>query len=180
MISFVYFDVGGVIIKDFSQTKKWYEMLHDLGLGSSDLHIFNQFWDNIKTDIHTGKKKLDIEIQSLNQQGITVPSNYSMIQDFVSRFEQNTSLWPVMTKIKQTAKVGLLTNMYPHLLTTIINANLLPPVNWDKIIDSSVVGFEKPGVEIYKLAEIQAEVSSNQILFVDNTPKNLDIPQSLG
>lgn len=85
-----------------------------------------------------------------------------------------------MTKIKQTAKVGLLTNMYPHLLTTIINANLLPPVNWDKIIDSSVVGFEKPGVEIYKLAEIQAEVSSNQILFVDNTPKNLDIPQSLG
>lgn len=31
-IKFIYFDVGGVVILDYSKTNKWNEMLTDLGI----------------------------------------------------------------------------------------------------------------------------------------------------
>jgi ribonucleotide monophosphatase NagD (HAD superfamily) len=39
-IKTIFFDVGGVLIRDFSATDKWDEMLDDLGLTESQKQIY--------------------------------------------------------------------------------------------------------------------------------------------
>ena len=44
MISFVYFDVGGVVMLDFSKTNKWYELKHDIGVLDDKMALFDSIW----------------------------------------------------------------------------------------------------------------------------------------
>lgn len=55
MIHFVYFDVGGVVMQDFSGTDKWSELLDELGIKPDQKKEFNELWDKHKYDIYTGK-----------------------------------------------------------------------------------------------------------------------------
>ena len=59
--------------------------------------------------------------------------------------------------------------MYPGMLDLISQRDLLPSVNWEIVIDSSVVGLSKPQDEIYILAAKEASVDPVSILFVENT-----------
>lgn len=157
MIKFVYFDVGGVVIKDFSKTNKWGELKKEKKINDPN---FDTWFDELENELCLGKATFDGTILNLN--------------DFVSRFEVNKSIWPAidMTKIKY--KVGLLTNMYPGMLDAIKAKGILPDINWDVIIDSSVVGMKKPDRNIFELAQKEAGVEASEILFVENSQKNID------
>lgn len=41
MIRFVYFDVGGVVIRDFSGTNRWEEFMKTIGVKTSDYEKFD-------------------------------------------------------------------------------------------------------------------------------------------
>jgi hypothetical protein len=51
MISFFYFDVGGVVIKDFSATNKWGAMLADMGVTPEKMSQFDQLWDQHQKEV---------------------------------------------------------------------------------------------------------------------------------
>ena len=174
MISFVYFDVGGVVIKDFSDTDKYETMMHTMGLDAFDSAAVDQITNAHDDAICRGTFETDDLIPLYEQEfGITIPSEFSMLQYFVDHFEANPSIFPIISKIKQTTRVGLLTDMYPRMFTKISERHLFPPVYWDTIIDSTEVGLRKPMPEIYELAEKRAGVPAEQILFIDNREKNL-------
>jgi putative hydrolase of the HAD superfamily len=90
------------------------------------------------------------------------------------------SIWPIVKEIKKKYRVGLLTGMYSGMLDAIFKSGVMPEIEWDVIVDSSVFGFKKPNIEIYKIAEEKAGFLGEEILFVDNTKKNLETAQSLG
>lgn len=125
MISFVYFDLGGVAIRDFSGTDKSNQLKTDLGLKGNKSVLFDQILEqhgreydfNIDFDIDRLipilEKKLDINL----------PENYSLLTDIVNRFEPNPSILPVIEKIHKTRRVGLLTNMFPRMLDLIKKRN---------------------------------------------------------
>ena len=92
---------------------------------------------------------------------------------FIDHFDPNPGLWPIITKLKSVVKIGLLTDQYPGMLDQIFAKNILPPVTWDAIVDSTKVGYRKPAPEIYALAEKKAGVAGSEILFIDNREKNL-------
>ncbi len=58
--------------------------------------------------------------------------------------------------------------------------NILPDVDWDIIIDSSIEKVAKPDPNIYKLAQDRVHASGSEILFVENTLGNIKPAQSLG
>lgn len=99
---------------------------------------------------------------------------------FIDHFDPNSDLWPIVTNLKESMKVGLLTDQYLGMLTQIIEKNLFPPFVWDVIIDSTQVGFRKPMPEIYQIAQERAEVPAEEILFIDNREKNLVPARVLG
>ncbi len=182
-IKFIYFDVGGVVIQDFSCTNNFDQMLIDLGLNeSNDLELFYQLYHQHEAQLAKGNMSLEQFFSLLmSYLNFTPPPNYSFMHDLIIRFSPNPSLWPIFYKLRQKQlKLGLLTNMYLGMFPQLQQANLLPDFDWDVIVDSSLVHLFKPEPEIYHYAQQQAGVPSDQILFIDNLSENLDAAVKLG
>jgi FMN phosphatase YigB (HAD superfamily) len=179
-ISFIYFDVGGVGIKDFSDSPKWGNMMDDMGVSPDRRDEFNTLYKKYDTEICVG---LDIDtlvpifIEKLN---LSLPPNFSMLKYFVDHFEQNASIWPIIERAKEVSRIGLLTDMYPRMLDLIKSRNLLPPTAWDMVIDSSVEKVRKPTKEIFDLATLRTGVKPEEILFIDNRQWNVDGAKAMG
>jgi len=180
MINFVYFDIGGVVIKDFSKTNKWEELRAGMGIKPEQAKGFNEIFDKYEPEVCTGR---DIEtlVPMLQQKlNLTLPKDYSFLQNFVNRFEKNESIWPILQKIKKSQKVGLLTNMYPNLLDAIYKAGLMPDIKWDIVIDSSIEKVRKPQIEIFQIAQYRSGFKGKEILFVENGVKHVDAAKKFG
>ncbi|MBI3559055.1 HAD family hydrolase [Candidatus Gottesmanbacteria bacterium] len=99
---------------------------------------------------------------------------------FVNRFEKNESIWPILEKAKKRFRVGLLTNMYPGMLNLIKNHNLLPQINWNVIVDSSIEKTAKPDPKIFEIAQNKAGVSGKEILFIENSEGHVKAASDFG
>jgi len=180
MVKFIYFDVGGVTMLDYSGTNKWHKMKRDMGIDALNDAAYELIWKRYGPVICT-TCDVDTIIPILTEElGITFPSQYSILLDFVNRFERNISIWPVIESAKLKAKVGLLTNMYPRMLDILRSRELIPPTGWEVIIDSSIERVQKPDAAIYELAESRAGVLPHEILFIDNTIVNIAAAKERG
>lgn len=179
-LQFIYFDVGGVAILDFSKTNKWDEMLNDLRVPKDKRSQFDALFNSHENKICLGED-ISIFIQKAKEElNIEFPKNYDMTADMVSRFEKNLPILDLFKNIKDKFRLGLLTAQYPNMLNMIFRRGLLPSDIWDFIIDSSVERVTKPDPEIYLLAEEKAGVEPESILFIDNKPNLLEFPKMRG
>ncbi len=178
-VKHVYFDVGGVLLLDYSGTNKWIEMKRDLGVTEAEDPLFDAIWKKyrqricIDCDVDTIVSDFESALERKLE-------NYSMLEDFVNRFELNPSIWPVAKAAKEKYSVGLLTNMYPRMLATINSKKLIPDIEWNAIVDSSVVGHQKPEPGIFDVAEKMVEVDPTEIFFIDNSPDHVKAAKSRG
>ena len=181
MISFVYFDVGGVLIKDFTATGKWLELQRELGIKPEREREFIGFYDKFEPEVCLGRKVDSLLPIMEDKFGIRVPEGYSFLKDgFVNRFEVNNSIWPVVEKIQAKCRVGMLTNMYPGMLEAIKVRGLLPKVNWAAVVDSTLDKVKKPDKQIFELAQRRAGVLAAEILFVENGAKHVKAAAGCG
>jgi FMN phosphatase YigB (HAD superfamily) len=152
-----------------------------LGILKDKSQEFEDIYEQSQDEINTTR-----EIDSLlpiykEKFGIKLPENYSFLIDgFAKRFEKNLDIWSVIDFAKSKYKIGLLTNMYPNMLTEIKKAELLSNIEFDQAIDSSIEKVQKPYKEIYELAEKRCGFKGNEILFIDNSQKHLDGAKQLG
>ncbi len=180
MISFVYFDIGGVIIDDVNgSVSKWKEMKRDLGIKAENDKEFDRFYDEIEKEICAGRK-VDMFVLMKEKFHLNFPAGYSLSKDFINRFEPNKSIWPVVDRIKQDCQIGLLTNMYPGMLSAITEKGIMPKIHWDVIIDSSVECCRKPDLKVFELAQERADAKGENILFVDNKIENINAAKNFG
>lgn len=180
MISFIYFDVGGVIIDDFSGNNNWQQLRDELGIDASRNEQFKQLWKTYGTELNTTR---DVETMLpilKNDFGIQIPSDYSLMEGFVKRFRANPTIWHLITKAQETVPTGLLTNMYPGMLTAIKQKGILPDARWNVIVDSSIELLEKPDHRFYELAEQRAGVNRSEILFIDNSNRHIQSAKDFG
>jgi HAD superfamily hydrolase (TIGR01509 family) len=179
-VKFIYFDVGGVVVKDFSCTNKWEEMKQALGIDESKDKQFEDIWTKYEPE-RCISSDVDNLVPVLNQQlGLNLDPNHSMLNEFVSRFEANKDLWPILKSLKKNYGLGLLTNMYPRMLNHIQKSGLLPPIGWDVVIDSSVEKCQKPDERIFEIAKARTGLMANEILFVENSDSHLEAAKKLG
>jgi FMN phosphatase YigB (HAD superfamily) len=180
-ISFIYFDVGGVAIRDFSDSPKWEETAGYLGLPPDKKKLFFDEYKTVDDQICLGNLTIDGWIREVqNQLGIHIESDFRFLDYFIDNFAQNTSIWPLIGSVESNVKIGLLTDMWTGMYPQLVQRKLLPPFDWDVIIDSTVEHMRKPMPEIYKLAEQRAGVQGSEILFIDNREKNLIPARSRG
>ncbi len=180
-IKFIYLDVGGVVVLDFSKTNKWIEMTEALGVNEFNRKKFDNIFSEFEPKICVNKKTLGEFIDAVNNElKLNIPKDYSMLDDFVNRFESNISINPIIVRLSKNYKLGLLTNMYPGMFDKIKARKILPEVKWDIIIDSSVVGCMKPQDNIYELAEKKVNSSPKSILFIENTITHINAAKKRG
>lgn len=162
MTKFVYFDLGGVVIKDFSATNKWEELL-------DEFKIDKEFWNRHYGRLDSGYLPNDVSID--------YPT---LLEAFVSRFERNEDIWLIIDKVKKTCGIGLYTNMYPGMLESIKNHSLMPRVEWNVIVDSSVEKIEKSDPKLFEIAQKRSGVRKSEILYVENSVEKIEAAQKYG
>ena len=181
-ISFIYLDVGGVAIKDFSDTSKWDKLIGEaLGIPEELRSDFDQIFDRYEDDICQGKIEVDAIMPYLKERfGALIPDHFSMLDYMLDHFEKNNELWSIVKRVDPSIPVGLLTDQYLGMLNGIYARKLIPEHNLFTIVDSSIIGYRKPFIEIYNIAQERANVPANEILFIDNRQKNLNPAIKLG
>jgi len=180
MILFVYFDVGGVVVDDISGTDKWTKMKRDIGITEERDKEFDQFYNEQEKEV-CGGKEVDAIISLIGEKfQVSFPPGYSLLADFINRFNKNKYIQSVIDEIKQKCGIGLLTNMYPRMLSTMAKEGIMPETIWDVVIDSSIEKCQKPNSNIFQLAEEKANSKGNEILFIDNKIENINVAKSFG
>lgn len=173
-ISFVYFDVGGVLVKDFSETDNWLKLKNMLGITPEKEVGFDQLYDDCEHKMCLGTDDKVFFPKFEEKLGIHFPSGFSFTKYIVDNFHNNPEIYPIVNTVKLRARIGLLTDMYFGMRLYMQEKDLFPDITWDVIIDSSELGLKKPMPEIYALAAERAGVPADEILFIDNRQKNLD------
>lgn len=168
-------------MKDTTVGDAWAKMRKDIGIKPEDNARYDAYYAEYEKDVCRGFKDIDTIIPFLEKEfSLVFPNGYSIFTDFVNRFALNESIIPVVTAVDKKMPVGLLTNMYPRMLDEINKRHLIPEFNWEFIVDSSVVHAMKPDKEIYEIAQKRIGVSADQILFIDNSKKNIDGARAAG
>jgi FMN phosphatase YigB (HAD superfamily) len=180
MISFIYFDVGGVVLDDFSDNDKWQQLKQELGISPTNDAAFTALWDQYAPELCT-TRNVETLMPILRQQlGLQLPDNYSLLAGFVDRFTSNPSIWPIIEATKQKTRIGLLTNMYPGMFAAIKKRGILPDITWDVIMDSSVECLQKPNKDFLELAQKRANALGKEILFIDNGSEHIQAAKEFG
>ena len=179
-MEFIYFDVGGVLIEDFSGTKKWDQLIMDWGISKEQNNKISEMFIDFQKEADIGRNVEDFLLIMKKSFGIKFSKNYSLLTDFVDRFYKNGGINKIFEKFENKYQLGLLTNMYPGMLEMIKDKNLIPDINWKVIVDSSIERCSKPEERIYKIAQDRSKTKASEILFIDNREENLRIPKNLG
>lgn len=172
-IEFVYFDINGCLVRFFHRA--FTQLADDTGVPLD--RIESAMWHYNDT-VCKGEMSLDDFNQALAErlglQSVDWQKYYLAAVDPINEMHE------LLTWAAQHYRIGLLSNIMPGFIVAMKEANLLPDVTYDVIIDSSEVGAIKPEEQIYKVAQQQAGCQPEHILLVDDERSNLMAAERMG
>lgn len=164
-VRFVYFDMNGCLVRSASSA---FGRLSEESGASQDT-IETVFWQ-FNEDVCRGVRSIDELNTALAERlGVMVDWN----RYYLEAVEATPGMAEFLQWISANYRVGILTNTMPNLVQPLLDAGILPPIDYDAIIDSSVVHSLKPEARIYEIAAERAGVPPHEILLVDDDRPNL-------
>lgn len=167
--SFIYFDLGGVVINISTMVADIAEL--------------------------SGKstEELNNEIESINQQAVRgfattkelwehyentlfkKKTQYKSYTDFCAeRFSSIIETCEFIQQISKEYNVGILSNIEKGMFEMLLEKKLIPNSHYSAIVRSCDTGYAKPEKGIYDYAQKVANVSAEEIFFIDDRQANLD------
>jgi putative hydrolase of the HAD superfamily len=165
-ISFLYLDINGCLVRFFHAA--FTKLSFDTGIPSEAIE--SAFW-HYNDAVCRGEMTMDeFNTELASRFGLESLDWTAYYMEAVESIEESHELLRWASK---HYKVGLLSNIMPGMIEMMISNGKLPNIKYDAIIDSSEVGAIKPEADIYKIAEGEAGVLPNEILFIDDSRTNL-------
>lgn len=165
-VRFVYFDINGCLVRFFHRA--FTRLAEDTGTPADTVEtVFWHFNDAVCRGDISLQEFNEILASKLGVDAIDWSSYYLAAVDPVTEM-QELVLWA-----SKHYQVGLLSNIMPGLIDQMIARGILPQVQYDQIIDSSIVHSIKPDETIYRIAEERSGVRPNEILLIDDSRANL-------
>lgn len=172
-VSFVYVDINGCMVHFFHAA--FTKISQDTGVSSETIET--AFW-HLNDAACRGEISLDeFDQQFAERLGIR---SIKWEEYYLDAVEPIPEMQALSRWISQQYKIGLLSNIMPGFIQKMITKGLLPSLNYDSIIDSSVVGTIKPEPHIYSVATDRAGVPPEEILFIDDSRTNLMAAEQQG
>jgi FMN phosphatase YigB (HAD superfamily) len=165
-VSFVYIDINGCLVRFFHGA--FTALAYQTG-APSDV-IESVFW-HYNDAVCRGEMTMSEFNAELEKQFGYSPIDWMNL--YMDAVEPITEMHELVTWIAKNYRVGLLSNIMPAFISTMVERGLIPNVRYDVIADSSVIGAIKPEQAIYEAAEQLAGVEDKEILFVDDSRTNL-------
>lgn len=165
-VGFVYFDINGCLVRFYHRA---FTRLAEVSGAPADV-IETTFW-HYNDEVCRG----DMTMQEFNAAfakslGL---ERLDWMEYYLDAIDPIEPMQEVVRWASQNYRVGLLTNIMPGFIEVMRQRGILPDVQYDVIVDSSVVGAIKPEAQIYDIATQKAGCPPSEILLVDDARTNL-------
>lgn len=164
-VRFVYFDMNGCLVRSASSA---FGRLSEESGASQDT-IETVFWQ-FNEDVCRG-------VRSIDDLNTALAERLDMMVDwnryYLEAIEATPGMADFLQWVASNYHVGILTNTMPNLVQPMLDAGILPQVEYDAIVDSSQVHSLKPEARIYEIAAESAGVGPGEILLIDDDRPNL-------
>lgn len=172
-ISFVFFDINGCLVGFYNRAFAKIAADHDLPLDLVETTCWHY---------NDAACRGDITIEEYNQAlaesfGL---ETFDWADYYLAAVDPIPEARELVTWADEHYRIGLLSNIMPGLINEMISRDIIPRLNYEVIIDSSVVHAIKPEPEIFEIATKKAGVSEEQILLIDDSRANLMAAQKAG
>src|SRR5579884_1159456 len=172
-VSFVYFDVNGCLVYFYQRA---FDKLA-LDTGARLDTVESAFW-HYNDQVCRGEMSMsDFNTEMAKRLGV---SKISWQDYYLQTIEPIREMQELLEWAGERYKVGLMTNIFPGLLSSMRRNKQLPILNYDAVIDSSEVAAIKPEQKIYQIAQERAGVPPGEILLIDDDRVNLMAAERLG
>lgn len=175
MIKFIYFDFGAVLV---NYDNVFTKVCRDFGLNKNELKDFyHTFADNMDVgeyDVVEFWKKCVAKFNLKNA------LDYNLAKSWVSDYRIIKPIYEMIVSLEGELKMGIISNIHADVWWAAVADNWVPKIKYKEIILSSEVGVMKPNKEIYEIAQKRSGVKPEEILFIDDKPENLIVPNEMG
>jgi FMN phosphatase YigB (HAD superfamily) len=171
----IFFDVGNIFM---TFDKIFTRVCADLNL---DLKKFDEAYSPYNLRAELGKIDIpDIWAKICTTLNIKDGLSYSIIEKWISDHESILPMHEFVTSLQGKYQLGIISNYYRGYFTEATRQGFIPQINFSPLIISAEVGLVKPHRQIYDLAQDKCGFSGSEILFIDDKPENMVVPQTLG
>lgn len=172
-ISFVYFDINGCLVRFYQRAVT--KIAHDSGKSTDTVEtILWHYDDQVCRGLVSLEEFNKVLADKLQSPGIRWEDYY------LSTIETMPGMKELLDWVSQQYGIGLLSNIMPGLINSMIQQKSIPNVAYDSIIESSEVQALKPEAKIFEIATERANCNKSEILLIDDTRANLMAADSIG
>lgn len=172
-IKFIYLDIGDTLLVDNGEL-----IGESLGI---EKEIFRKALNINRLSLYKGRLSPLNFVNKLGDKLNISPKEAIKKWDMaLSNFSTIEPMHELAKDLKEKYKIGLLTNMFLGHFEIFYNFGKIPHITYDSIVKSCDVGFAKPEKEIYEIATQEANVSSQEIFFIENRKEYVDAAINYG
>jgi putative hydrolase of the HAD superfamily len=172
-VSFVYFDINGCLVRFYQRAVT--KIAHDSGKSTDIVEtILWHYDDQVCRGLVSLEEFNKILADKLESPGIRWQDYY------LSTIETMPGMKELLSWVSSLYGIGLMSNIMPGLIGSMIQQQSIPNVAYDVIIDSSEVGAIKPEPKIFEVATERAQCDKSEILLIDDTRANLMAADMMG
>ena len=172
-VTFVYFDVNGCLVHFYQRA---FAKLAQASGVPSDI-VETAFW-HYNDEVCRGSITMkDFNAYIADRMGI---DSVDWMKYYMECVEPIDEMHAILRWAIERYKVGLLTNIMPGQLRTMMTSGDLPDLLYDAVVDSSELGTIKPESRIYEIATERAGCAPGEILLIDDTRSNIKAAEKQG
>ncbi len=172
-VSFVFFDVNGCLVRFYHQA---FTRLAHISGAPGDV-VETAFW-HYNDEVCRGDISMD-EFNRALAKDLGV-DKLDWAEHYFATIEPIKAMHELVQWAHEYYKVGLLTNIMPGFVNTMVERDMLPKIQYDAIIDSSEARAIKPEAKIYEAAAQKAGCPPSEILLIDDERVNLMAAEKQG
>lgn len=173
-ISFVYFDLGRVVVDNNAAHTR---ISKETGMSPSAVEDFF-----VRTEGPPGRGEISSRAYMAQvKKGLDKDYPYEDFADFWSDYlEPIPQTHVLIRELAPLYKLGILSNAEEGCIEQHIKKGKVPAVSWAAIIESAQVHCVKPEKEIFEIAQKSAKVPAAEIFFIDDKEENVRAAQDMG
>jgi len=166
MIKVVFFDVGGVLLKQDSNVFDVFDKMNGFQSGESV-----RLWTEYLHQAHTGK------IFS-PQQYYQFPQITNLKNKLYETNKPTRGIIRILNELSASLRLGVISNFTPDLDDVLKQIGVYD--FFEHVINSSQVGIKKPSPEIYNVSCSKFNILPSEAIFVDDNSRNVEAAQDFG
>ncbi len=172
-IKFVYLDINGCLVRFYHRA--FTKIAYQFAISSEAVE--SVFW-HYNDAVCRGEISLDEFNKKLSENLGIEPINFK--DYYMSSVEAMPGMSETINLIANDYKIGLISDIMPGFIDSLIEKKLIVNIAFDAIVDSSEVKALKPEKKIFEIAEQKANSAANEILLIDDSRSNLAAADKLG